>query len=109
MIREKAKFEAFVGQIEAHVYHTHRLGVTADAQNLGQMFGRLLSSAPFLEHLSIIGLNSETPVIPDNLFEGIAPKLTYLYLRECGIGWGSPLLKTSGRRRTAELIHWRYE
>ncbi len=31
--------------------------------------------------------------IPDNLFYGVAPKLTYIRLYNCGIGWQSPLLK----------------
>lgn len=31
--------------------------------------------------------------IPGNLFGGVAPKLTYLRLYNCGIGWESPLIK----------------
>ena len=58
---------------------------------------RLVSSAPSLEQLSFT--NSESswenllPVIPDNLFGGIAPRLVYLRLDNCGIRWESPFLK----------------
>ena len=64
------------------------------------MFGQLVSSAPSLELLSIedqesshISYTLSPMIIPDNLFDGIALKLTCLRLYNCGIRWQSPLLK----------------
>jgi hypothetical protein len=93
---KRAKFEAFKEQIEAHIHHIRHLSITVKPKHL-KMFGQLVSSAPSLEFLSID--NRESPhvaspvIIPDNLFDGIAPKLTYLRLYNCGIRWQSPLLK----------------
>jgi hypothetical protein len=91
-----AKFEAFREQIEAHIHYIRHLSVSATRKHL-KIFGQLVSSAPSLELLSIDDRRSArslSPVImPDNLFDGIAPKLTYLRLYNCGILWQSPLLR----------------
>ncbi|KAF8481690.1 hypothetical protein DFH94DRAFT_825631 [Russula ochroleuca] len=106
-----AKFEAFNRQIDAHIDHTRHLSIMATPQILRRMFKRLVSSAPSLEHLSIA--NSDTYeqnwplLIPDNFFDGIAPKLVYLRLDNCGICWESPLLK--GLRDLKLLSFPRYE
>ena len=94
----REKFEAFKRQIEAHIHHTHHLGVTTTSHYLVRTFGRLVSSAPFLEQFSITNEDYSwhtPPVIPDNLFDGIAPKLVYLRLDNCGVrrAWKSPLFK----------------
>jgi hypothetical protein len=93
------EFEAFYEQIEAHIHHTRHLSIRARSKHL-KMFtsGQIVSSAPSLESLSIDDIEtchtSLSPVIiPDDLFDGIAPKLTYLRLYNCGIRWQSPLLK----------------
>ena len=93
---DSAKFKAFKEQIEAHIHHIRHLSITVKPNHL-KMFGQLVSSAPSLELLSID--NRQSPyvfspvIIPDNLFDGIAPELTYLRLHNCGIRWQSPLLK----------------
>ena len=91
------KFKIFEGQIKAHIHHTRQFTIAATSERLEQMFGQLVSSAPSLEELAIANTDfsqREPLVIPDNLFDGIAPKLVYLQLRACTIGWGSPLLKS---------------
>ena len=91
---KKRNIENVTGQIEAHIHHTRHLSISANPQNLEWMFGRLISSAPSLEQLSICShLTNDTVLVPDNLFDGIAPNLSYLHLNKCGISWVSPLLK----------------
>jgi hypothetical protein len=89
------KFEAFKRQVKAHIHHTRQLSIMATPQYLMQMFRRLVSSAPSLEKFSIAKFSqSNSPLtISVNLFDGIAPKLIYLRLDNCGIRWESPFLK----------------
>ena len=94
----REKFEAFKRQIEAHIHHTRHLSITTTSHHLVRTFGRLVSSAPFLEQLSITNGDYSwhtPPEIPFNLFDGIAPKLIYLRLDNCGVRWErkSPLFK----------------
>ena len=92
----EGRFGVLEGQIKTHIHHTRRLSITASAERLKRMFGQLVSSAPSLEYFAIANSDivHEPPlVIPDNLFDGITPKLVYLRLRACAIGWDSPLLK----------------
>jgi F-box-like len=92
----RAKFKAFKEQVEAHIHHIRHLSILGTRKHL-KIFGQLVLSAPSLELLSIDDRQSArvlSPVImPDSLFDGIAPKLTYLRLYNCGIRWQSPLLK----------------
>jgi hypothetical protein len=91
---KRAKFKAFRKQIEAHIRDIRHLSITAKPKRLKSMLGRLISSAPFLELLSIDDRErSSSVIIPDNLFGGIAPKLTHLRLYNCGTRWKSPLFK----------------
>jgi hypothetical protein len=90
----KAQFEAFERQLEAHISHTIHLSISGRFQ-IG--LERLVSPAPVLEVLSVSNISHpfEFPptVIPDTLFDGIAPKLASLDLIGCNISWKSPLLK----------------
>jgi hypothetical protein len=92
----KKKFKAFEEQIVARIHHTRHLSIAATSQYLRRTFRRL-PLAPSLEHLSIARpsreVSSVAVVIPDDLFDGITPKLIYLRLDNCGIGWKSPLFK----------------
>ena len=87
--------DVLVGHLNVHIHHIRHLSITGHSRYIGLMCEQLVSSAPSLEQLSITGNSSELwpLVIPDNLFDGIAPKLTYLRLEHCGIRWESPLLK----------------
>jgi hypothetical protein len=74
-------------------------------QNLTISFStleELVSPAPTLKYLSLFsrgvsnGRNGRTwneVDIPDDLFEGTAPGLSCLKLRNCDISWESPLLR----------------
>ena len=86
--------EIVTGQIEAHIHHTRHLSLSASPQDFERMLGRLISSAPSLERLSIkcSNLTDGPMLVPDNLFNGIAPKLSCLHLDMCSISWVSPLL-----------------
>ena len=92
----REEFREFKEQIKAHIHHIRQLNITAKREHL-RMFRQLVLTAPSLELLSIGDKGSQesfSPVIiPDNLFNGIAPKLTHLRLYNCGISWKSPLLK----------------
>ena len=85
----KAQLEAFERHLEPLISHTRHLSISGD---LPTGLERLVSPAPVLEILSLSHI-SLWPVIPDALFDGIAPKLTNLELIGCNISWKSPLLK----------------
>ena len=90
----EARFKAFGRQLEAHISHTRHLTISGDFPT---ELEPLVSPAPALVSLSMA--NSSFPstlshcTIPDSLFNGTAPKLTRVELRDCGITWTSPLLK----------------
>jgi hypothetical protein len=89
----RAKFGAFKKQIEAHIHQSRHLSITVKSNHL-KISGRLVSAAPSLELLSIDNRDISLPwIIPDNLFDGITPKLTYLRLYNCGISGESQLLR----------------
>ena len=81
-------------QLEAHISHTCHLSISGHLQ---PVLGRLVSSAPTLEFLSLSHksfiFSSAHVVIPVNLFNRIIPRLTSLKLENCDISWKSPLLK----------------
>jgi F-box-like len=89
-----AQSGSFERQLEAHISHTRHLNVTG---RLHTVLKRLASSAPILESLSLSNKSSLFPlpqvVIPVNLFNWTAPKLTRLELDSCDISWKSPLLR----------------
>ncbi|KAH9983126.1 hypothetical protein BJV77DRAFT_324845 [Russula vinacea] len=95
-----AQSDAFERQLEAHISHTRHLNVTG---RLHTVLKRLASSAPILESLSLSNKSSLFPlpqvVIPVNLFNWTAPKLTRLELDSCDISWKSPLLRAYGTSR----------
>jgi hypothetical protein len=93
--KKRAIIEGFEGQIKAHIHHTRHLRISAPQEQLEQMLEQLVSSAPSLEQLSVTNLNRDsfrTPFIPNNIFNGKAPKLIYLRLVNCRIHWWSPII-----------------
>jgi hypothetical protein len=92
--RRKARFDAFVRQLEAHIFHTCHLTISGEFQTALERF---VSPAPALVSLSLrkspYPHTSSQYIIPDSLFNGTAPKLTRLELLRCSIRWKSPLLK----------------
>jgi hypothetical protein len=94
---------AFGKQLSSPVSHISRLNVTADFADLQMIIEQLASPAPVLEWLSLIvddqchlrrmGIPSNA-VIPRNLCDGTAPRLSRLQLDHCDISWTSPLFKS---------------
>jgi len=90
----KSRYNAFGGQLEAHISHTRHLTLSGEFQTVLQ---RLVSPAPALVSLSLTKISSAyRPLwctIPDSLFDRTTPMLTRLELISYSIGWKSPLLK----------------
>ena len=89
-----AQFDTFQKQIRLHASHISHLDISADFSRFSNVIEGLVSSAPILEYLSLActGLSSGV-CIPDTLFDGNTPRLSYLKLRKCNISWKSLLLK----------------
>ena len=98
----KARFNAFGRQLEAHISHTRHLSVSGEFQTVLE---QLVSPAPALVSLSLRKRSDPYTLpqrnIPDSLFSGTAPMLTRLELVGYSFGWKSPLLKGL---RTLEVL-----
>jgi hypothetical protein len=97
--RGDARFDAFKKELQSRVTNICHLEIGADASFLRRILKRLASPAHTLESLS---LSTEATYwlrkpsrasIPDTLFGGTAPRLSFLELHRCNISWKSPLLK----------------
>ena len=96
------RVDAFGEALSSHVSHISRLNLTADFSDLQTIIEQLAPPAPVLEGLSFIvddkrhlrrmGFPSNA-IIPHDLFEGTAPRLSRLQLDHCDISWTSPLFK----------------
>ena len=96
------QFGTFLTELQARVPHICHLSINAKGYHLGNTIDLLVSPAPTLKYLSLVapgvsigehGTTWDEVSIPDTLFEGIAPRLSYLELRNCYISWKSSLLK----------------
>ena len=94
-----ARFSAFRNELQAHIADICHLDIKAEYSHLRKTLEGLVSPAPTLEYL---GLSCEayktrhipSPVsVPDNIFDGITPRLSSLVLQNCNISWKSPLLR----------------
>ena len=88
------RFDAFGTQLEAHISRIRHISISGNFQTVLE---RLVSPAPALISLT---LDYREPlysqyIIPDSLFNGIAPKLTCLDLIGCSVGWKSSPCKPS--------------
>ncbi|KAH9170623.1 hypothetical protein EDB89DRAFT_1276393 [Lactarius sanguifluus] len=96
---DEARFSAFQKELQNHVSHISHLGFSAAPSYLRKILGGLVSPAPTLEFLSLSGEKyqslrvREPAFVPDNLFDGSAPRLASLELWHCNISWKSPLLR----------------
>ena len=96
-----ARFDAFQKEIRMHASHISHLDISADFSRFSNVVEGLVSPAPILEYLSLVcetlpDRDSEASSgvsVPDTLFDGTTPSLSYLKLRACDISWRSPLLK----------------
>jgi len=95
------RFHAFKGQLDTHASRIHSLTITADSNNLHQMFRLLTLPVPALESLSLsasdvwrsINIGRAVAQIDPNIFSRTTPRLIRLEIYNCSINWDSPLLK----------------
>ncbi len=95
---DDSRFSAFQKELQDRVSHTCHLGISAEPFHLRRILKELVSPAPTLEYLSLSGEEYQgrgiamRAFVPDTLFEGSTPRLSYLELWNCDISWESPLL-----------------
>ena len=98
---DDVRFSIFRKELQEHVHHLRHLKTSAEPAQFHSILKGLISPAPTLEYLSLAsrdGRRSRTTreqllFIPDTLFDGSTPRLSWLKLRKCNISWRSPLLK----------------
>ena len=104
---DDVRFNTFRKELQARVAYICHLRTCADPFHLQSTLKGLVSPAPILEYLSLSSHTGHTRPhrrsgsrpslrrcpIPDTLFSGSTPRLSYLELRSCNISWKSPLLK----------------
>ncbi|KAH9009851.1 hypothetical protein EDB83DRAFT_2531055 [Lactarius deliciosus] len=99
---DDTRFSALQEELQDHVSHISHLRISAESFRLRGIFKGLVSPAPTLELLSLSGVENTTVsgnitgiekiVVPDTLFDGSTPRLSYLELCNCDTTWNSPLL-----------------
>ncbi|KAH9030306.1 hypothetical protein EDB84DRAFT_1494855, partial [Lactarius hengduanensis] len=93
---DDARFGALQKELQDRVPHICRLAISAKPFHLHRLFKGLTLPAPILEFLSLSGENDPSRMIgafvPDTLFGGTTPNLSFLELWNCDINWKSPLL-----------------
>lgn len=96
---DDSQFSAFQTELQTRVSHICHLGISSEHFHLRKTLEGLVSPAPILEYLSLSSEEYQHRIIqprvfvPDNIFDGITPRLTCLEIRNCDISWESPLLK----------------
>ncbi|KAF8268678.1 hypothetical protein EI94DRAFT_1714278 [Lactarius quietus] len=103
---DDARFSMFQKEVQARIPHIYHLSISAELFHLHSILEGLVSPAPTLEYLSLFSRRgccacgdygsstmSEKQFVPDTLFDGSVPRLSYLQLCNCDISWKSPLLK----------------
>jgi hypothetical protein len=96
---DHARFNAFKKELPSRVTDICHLEIHAEPSFLRRTLKRLASPAPTLEYLSltthaVYPCRESRASIPDTLFGGAAPRLSFLNLHRCNISWKSPLLKS---------------
>ncbi|KAH9174519.1 hypothetical protein EDB89DRAFT_548512 [Lactarius sanguifluus] len=99
---DNTRFSALQEELQNHVLHISHLSISAEPFRLHRIFKGLVLPAPTLELLSLSGeeyttasgnrAEREQVVVPDTLFDGSTPRLSYLELCNCDTSWNSPLL-----------------
>ena len=100
---DDVRFSTFRKELHEHVHHLRYLKTRAEPGWFHSILKGLISPAPTLEYLSLSSgdrrrfrttdTEEQLLSIPDTLFDGSTPRLSWLKLRKCNISWGSPLLK----------------
>jgi hypothetical protein len=99
------RYDPFVKELQAHVSHIRHLSIIGTTflfyrilpydESSDSQIGKLASPAPALEFLSLsqVDPNIDILYLPDTLFHGITPRLSFLELHNINISWKSPFLK----------------
>jgi hypothetical protein len=91
---DDARRGAFEKVLQSRSSRICHLRIRAENFRLHRIFDGLTSPAPILEHLSLSQGYPWVPIsVPDTLFNGTAPRLSRLELRNVNISWNSPFLK----------------
>jgi hypothetical protein len=98
---DDVRFGTFRKQLQEHVHHIRYLKTIAKPGKFHSTLEGLISPAPTLEYLSLSSRGGrrmrntmeQLLFIPDTLFAGSTPRLSWLELRKCNISWTSPLFK----------------
>ena len=94
---DHARYIAFDKELQAHLSHIRHLNIIAGTDFLSTTFLRdtlLASPAPILEYFSLSNYNiTGTLSIPDHVFKGITPRLSFLQLNDIDISWKPSLLR----------------
>jgi hypothetical protein len=123
---DRDQFSRFRTELRARIPQICHLSINTKPDNLCSTLEVLVSPAPTLEYLSLFSRavsddrnrrtwdERDEVFIPDDLFEGAAPRLSCLKLRDCDISWKSRLLKglkylqifTLSERARPNLVVW---
>jgi hypothetical protein len=91
------RFSTFRKELQARIPHIRQLKISAASLLLNKTLKIIKSPAPTLEYLSLssrgVYRNRGRSFIPDTLFNGSTPRLSFLKLCYFNISWKSPLFK----------------
>ena len=94
---DDVRLSTFQEELQAHLPRIYHLRIYAKPHHLRRTLEGLVLPAPTLEYLSLYSRcgyeNRVDLLIPDTLFDGSAPGLSHLVLRNCNISWNSPFIK----------------
>jgi hypothetical protein len=97
---DNSRRSAFEKELQAHVSHICHLDIIGTSSGLyGIIYHTFIASpAPTLEYLSVSHIATERgpywrTTIPNKIFKGTTPRLSFLQLDHIDIGWNLPILK----------------
>jgi hypothetical protein len=99
---DDSQYTPFRQEVQKRIPSVRHLIISAGIFYLHRTLEELVSPAPTLESLSLYShggyqntgrMTGDHLVVPPTLFNGSAPRLSRLELRNCEISWRSPLLK----------------
>jgi hypothetical protein len=97
---DDVRYTTFRKEVQTRIPYVYHLSIGAGIFYLHPTLEEFVSPAPTLESLSLFsrgGYRTRTTgdhiAVPATLFNGSAPRLSRLKLRNCEISWQSPLLK----------------
>jgi hypothetical protein len=106
-----ARCSAFDKELQAHVSHIRRLDIFGSSRTCPLLWTTLQSTlvaspAPILEHLSLSNpFLCGVLFLPNNVFKGTTPRLSFLQLIGIEFSWKSPLLRGLTHLKIYELNH----